>query len=171
VYGNNLYAASDSGSGDLPIVVNDSRQDAEELKVGEKAPDFTLTSIDGKSAKLSDFLFQVAVFYFWASSSPESDRITADVAELEKQYKGMDIIFVGISLDVNKADWQAAVKSAGLKGPQLSELKNLENANIAKLYGLEAIPAVFILDPSGVIVGIEKTDVNIPKKLEDVFGR
>jgi peroxiredoxin len=170
VCSNSLYAANESGSGGLPIVVNDSQQDAEELKVGAKAPDFTLTSIKGESASLSNFLFQYSVLYFWASSSPESRKITADVAKLEKQYEGMDLIFVGISLDVNKANWQAAVNSAGLKGPQLSELKDLENADIAKLYGVDAIPTVFILDPDGVIVGIEKVDVNLSQKLKDVFG-
>jgi peroxiredoxin len=171
VCSNSLYAANESGSGGLPIVVNDSQQDAEELKAGVKAPDFTLTSIDGKSVKLSDFSSQVVVLYFWASSVPESRKINADVAKLEEHYKEADLSFVGVSLDVNKADWQAAVKSAGLTGPQLSELKNLENADVAKLYGLKAIPTVFIIDPDGVIVYIYNADVDLPQKMKDLSGR
>jgi peroxiredoxin len=171
VCSNSLYAANESGSGDLPIVVNDSQQDAKELKAGVKAPDFTLTSIKGESVKLSDFSSQVVVLYFWASSAPESRRITADIARLEKQYKNADLSFVGVSLDVNKAAWQAAVNSDGLTGPQLSELKNLENADIAKLYGVDAIPAVYIIDPDGVLISIDNAAVDLSQKLKDIFGR
>jgi peroxiredoxin len=171
VCSNSLYAANESGSGGLPIVVNDSQQDAKELKAGVKAPDFTLTSIKGESVKLSDLPIQYYVLYFWASTSPESRRITADIARLEKQYEYSDVEFVGVSLDVNKAAWQAAVNSDGLTGPQLSELKNLENANVAKLYGLEAIPTIYILNPDGVIVSIENADVDLSQKLKDIFGR
>ncbi len=38
---------------------------AKELKVGHKAPDFTLESGDGKKIKLSDFKGRKVVLYFY----------------------------------------------------------------------------------------------------------
>jgi peroxiredoxin len=171
--GNNLYATNNCESGeDLPIEANDSpqTQSAQELEVGTAAPDFTLTSIDGKSVRLSDFLFRYVVLSFWVSSSPESRKINAEIAKLEETYKNADIAFVGVSLDVNNETWKAAVKQDGLKGPQVSELKNLENADITKLYGVGSIPAVYIINPDGIIISIESGNMDLSKKLKDIFG-
>ena len=38
---------------------------AKELKVGQKAPDFTLEAGDGKKVKLSDFKGKKIVLYFY----------------------------------------------------------------------------------------------------------
>jgi peroxiredoxin len=41
---------------------------AKVLEVGDKAPDFTLESIDGKSMSLSDFRGKTVVLYVWATT-------------------------------------------------------------------------------------------------------
>jgi peroxiredoxin len=170
VCSHSLYAANESGSGEISVAANDSPQSVQESKVGTAAPKFTLTSIDGKSISLAELSNQYVVLNFWASSSQESRKINADIAKLEKQYKNADIVFVSISLDENKANWQAAVQQDGLTGLQVSELKNLENADITKLYGVSAIPAVYIINPDGVIISIDNGNVDLFKKLKDIFG-
>jgi peroxiredoxin len=165
VCGNNLYAANGDAS------ENDSSQSAQELKVGTKAPAFTLTSVDGKIVSLADFSKRYfVVLNFWASSSQESRKVNEEIAVIEKKYKDTDIIFVGISLDENKAAWQAAVKQDGLTGPQVSELKKLEDANVAKQYGVSSLPSVCIINPDGFIIGIENGNIDLTKKMKDIFG-
>ncbi len=41
---------------------------ASDLKPGEKAPDFTLKTLDGKTVKLSDFKGKVVILHFWKSN-------------------------------------------------------------------------------------------------------
>jgi peroxiredoxin len=165
VCGNNLYAANDDAS------ANDSSQSAQELKVGTKAPAFTLTAVDGKSVSLADFSSQYfVVLTFWASSSPESRKVNEEIAELEKKYKDADLVFVGISLDENRADWQAAIRQDGLTGPQVSELKKPEDANITKQYGVSSLPSVYVINPDGVIVSFENGNIDLTKKLKNLFG-
>jgi peroxiredoxin len=172
VCGNNLYAVNEMGSGNASTEANESPQSAQVSKPGidTKAPGFTLTSIDGKSVSLADYANWFVVINFWASSSPDSRRVNAEVAALEKKYKGADVVFISIALDENKATWQAAVTADGLTGVQLSELKKLEDSNIAKLYGVSSTPAVFILNPDGVIINIESGNFDLTKILKDLFG-
>jgi peroxiredoxin len=160
----NLYAENNSA------LENEASQNAQELKVGTKAPAFTLTSVDGKSVSLADFSNWYVVLNFWTSSSQESRKVNAEIAELEKKYKNADIVFVSISLDENRAAWQAAIRQDGLTGIQVSELKKLEDANITKQYGVSSIPSVYIINPDGVIVSIENVDIDLSKKLKDIFG-
>jgi peroxiredoxin len=165
------YATNGSGpAGDSPAAVANSPQDDPAAKIGTEAPAFTLTSINGESVSLADFKYQYVVLNFWASSSPESRRINGDIAKLEEKYKDADIAFISISLDDNRANWQAAVTRDGLKGPQLSELKKPEDAGIAKLYGVTTLPAVYLINPDGNIISIDNADVDLTKKLKDLFG-
>jgi peroxiredoxin len=164
VCSNSLYATNNSAPG------NDSPQSVqEESKVGTIAPAFTLTSVDGKSVSLADFSNRYIVLNFWASSSTESRKMNAKIAGLEKKYKDANIVFVGISLDENKVDWQAAVNQDGLTGPQLSELKNLENADVAKLYGVGSIPTVYIISPDGCVFDVKKSDAELEQKLNEIL--
>jgi peroxiredoxin len=166
VCSNNLYATNDSGSGNgVPIVANDSPQNMQESKVGLIAPKFTLTSIDGKSVSLANYPGQYVILNFWASSSQESRKVNAEIAKLEKKYSNSKIVFIGISFDENRAEWQAAVQQDGLTGTQVSELKNLENADIAKQYGVSSVPAIYVISPDGCIFDINKSGAELEQKL------
>jgi peroxiredoxin len=164
-----LHAADNSGSGGVSIAANDSQQSAQESKVGLIAPKFTLTSIDGKSVSLADFPNQYVVLNFWASSSQESRKVNAEIAKFEKKYPNSKIAFIGISFDENREEWQAAVNRDGLTGPQVSELKNLENADIAKLYDVSSVPAVYLISPDGCIFNASKSSAELEKILTEIF--
>jgi peroxiredoxin len=166
--GNNLYAADNSGSSGVSIAANDSQQSAQNPSVG-LAPKFTLTSIDGKSVSLADFPDQYVVLNFWASSSQESRKVNAEIAKLEKKYSNSKIAFIGISFDENREEWQATVKQDELTGMQVSELKNLENADIAKLYGVSSVPAVYLISPDGCIFNASKGSAELEKILNEIF--
>jgi peroxiredoxin len=160
----NLYAENNSAWGD------DAPQNAQESKVGTIAPAFTLTSVDGKSVSLADYFSkQYVVLNFWALSSPESRRVNAEIAELEKKYPSSKIVFIGISLDEDRAAWIAAVKQDGLANTQVCELKNLENADIAKQYGVSSLPAVYLISPDGGIFDVKKNGAELEQKLKELL--
>lgn len=132
VCSNSLYAA------------NDSQQSVQELKVGSKAPDFTVVK-DGKSVSLSNDLTDIYVVINFSSASPEGIKITADMARLEKQYEDSDIAFVNIPLD--------------------------ENEDIAKKYGVSSAPVVCIVDLQGNILSIENENVDLTKRMKEILSR
>ena len=144
VSSNSLYAANNNGSGGIPIDANGSLQSVQvqEPEIGTKAPDFTVMK-NGESVNLAGLGPQLKVLSF--SSSAASRKMDADIAKLEELYKEVDIVFVNISID--------------------------ENEDIAKQYGVDTPPAVFIISAADIILDIEKGNVDLVKKMEERFNR
>ena len=62
-----------------------------------------------------------------------------------------------------------AIHDDGLTWTQVSDLKFWDN-EVAKQYGIRAIPANLLLDPSGKIIGKNLNGEALVKKLEQVLG-
>jgi thioredoxin-dependent peroxiredoxin len=74
------------------------------LKIGDKAPDFTLTADDGKSVSLSDFKGKQVVLYFYPKASTPGCTIEAcDFRDLRPKFAKQDIVILGVSADPVKA--------------------------------------------------------------------
>jgi peroxiredoxin len=70
------------------------------LKVGDRAPDFTLINIDGKKVSLKDYLDkQVVILFFpFANSSVCTEEMCSTRDNL-KTYEDLDANILGISVD------------------------------------------------------------------------
>ena len=69
--------------------------------------------------------------------------------ELEKKYEGRNIHFVGLSIDQDKAKWEARVKSGALSGVQL----HIGTGSQSQAdYRISGIPRFILLDPNGRII-------------------
>jgi thioredoxin-dependent peroxiredoxin len=74
------------------------------LKVGDKAPDFTLTADDGRFVSLSDFKGKQVVLYFYPKASTPGCTIEAcDFRDLRPKFAKQDIVILGVSADPVKA--------------------------------------------------------------------
>ena len=88
---------------------------------------------------------------FWASWCAPCRRENPNIVKEYQKFKDKNFTVFGFSLDNNPADWQKAIKYDGLVWDQVSELKQWESPT-ARLYNVDAIPASFLIDPSGKIV-------------------
>ena len=70
------------------------------LKIGDKAPDFTLTNKDGQEVSLSDFLGKKIVLYFYPKdNTPGCTRQACAFAGLYKEFEKKGATVIGISKD------------------------------------------------------------------------
>ncbi len=69
-----------------------------------------------------------------------------------------------------KSKWLAAIHKDGLTWTQLSDLK-FWNSETAVLYGIQAIPQNFLLDPTGKIIAKNLRGDDLDEKLEELFGK
>jgi len=146
----------------------------EGFNVGQIAPNIELTSIDGKTMKLSDFRGKVVLVDFWASWCRPCRMANPHVVEAYKKYKdkkfkNADGFMVwGVSLDRNASAWKEAVKADGL----VWNTNFLGNQKVAGQYGVRSIPSQFLIDGNGVIVasfvGYNKKD-NFENKLKTLL--
>ncbi|MET1056332.1 MAG: TlpA disulfide reductase family protein [Pedobacter sp.] len=139
------------------------------LAVGKKAPDFSGIDPSGKSLRLADYLKGYTLVDFWASWCGPCRKENPNVVAAFQKFKDRGFSVFGVSLDKNKDAWVKGINDDHLNWPQVSELIYWNSA-IAKLYGVRAIPANYLIDRNGVIVGKNLRGEQLIQKLEELLG-
>lgn len=116
---------------------------------GQKAPNFKLKTIDGKTIELSKLKGKTVVVNFWATWCGPCRAEIPGFIQVYDKYKSKGLEIVGISLDQGGwSDVKPFVKKYGIPYPIV-----LGNQQVARAYGnIDAIPTTFIVDKNGSIV-------------------
>ena len=121
------------------------------VQVGQPAPDFTMPTIDDKTIKLSSLKGKYVMIDFWASWCQPCRQENPNVVKMYNKYKSKNFTILGISLDKDPVAWKQAVQQDGLSWTHASELSDFDGPTV-RAYQVQAIPASFIIDPSGKII-------------------
>jgi peroxiredoxin len=140
------------------------------VSIGHKAPEFATTGIDGKPVKLSDYKGKYVMLDFWASWCGPCRAENPNVVKQYAAYKDKGFNILGISLDVEKTDWQKAIDTDKLTWSHASDLQRFDGPT-EKLYHIEAIPSNFIIDPQGIIVAKNITGADLEGFLNKTFNK
>lgn len=119
---------------------------------GQPAADFTLNDTNGKPVSLSSFKGKYVLVDFWASWCGPCRAENPNVVKAFNKYKDKNFTILGVSLDEDGAKWKEAIAQDKLAWTQVSDLKGWK-AQAAALYGVKAIPANFLIDQDGKIIG------------------
>lgn len=140
------------------------------VAVGQKAPDFTMNDVEGKPVTLSSKIgTKLLLVDFWAAWCGPCRQENPNVVKVYNQFhkKGFDVF--GVSLDQKKEDWVKAIADDKLSWTHVSDLQYWSNA-AAKMYAVNAIPANFLLDENGIIIGRNLRGENLYNKVNEVLG-
>lgn len=136
--------------------------------VGQEAPDFTMNDTTGKPVSLSSFRGKYVLVDFWASWCGPCRAENPNVVKAFNEFKGKNFTILSVSLDKTKDAWEKAIKDDHLAWNHVSDLQYWDNA-AAKLYGVQAIPANFLVDPSGKIVARDLRGDDLENELHQVL--
>jgi len=145
--------------------------EAKALTVGGTAPDFTLKNVDDVDVSLSSFKGKYVLIDFWASWCVPCRKENPNVIRAFKQFKDKNFTVLGVSLDGGnnaKDKWTKAIEADGLSWEQVSDLQGWNSA-VAKMYKVTSIPANFLLDPNGKIIGRNLQGKELTDKLSQVL--
>lgn len=145
------------------------------LKVGDRAPDFTLPSISGEKISLSQYRGKrnVVISFVPAAWTPVCSDQWPGYNLVKDIFDGHDAILLGITVD-NIPTLYAWTRPMGdLWFPVLSDF--WPHGKVAQKYGVlrstgVSERALFVIDKNGIIRYIDVHDINKRPLLEDLVG-
>lgn len=120
------------------------------IPFGSFALDFDLLGIDGRNYTLADFANKsVLVVVFMCNHCPYVQAVWGKLVALQKVYEEKGVQFVGInandSEDYPEDSFEKMKEYAQGKGQNFPYLRD-ENQSVAKSYGAECTPDIFVYD-------------------------
>jgi thiol-disulfide isomerase/thioredoxin len=115
----------------------------------KSAPDFTVSTIDGRSVSLASLKGKVVIIDFWATWCGPCVYEIPGFIRLYEKYKDRGLEIIGLSVDRNRS---AVVDFARRKGINY-HIAFADRDIQAKYGGIQAIPTTFFIDRDGNIAG------------------
>jgi peroxiredoxin len=123
------------------------------LKAGDKAPDFTLSDLDGNEVTLSDFQGQPVIVNFWATWCPPCRIEMPDLQQTFVDNQASDLVI----LAVNKEEPADVVRAFFYDEMGLTFTPVLDtNSAVGNEYGAFNLPTSFFVDADGVITAVHR---------------
>jgi len=133
---------------------------------GMQAPSFSITDNKNRAFNNNSFRGKYLFLVFWASWCEPCREENPGLVQLYKMYAHKGIEFVSISIDMDKKNWENAVKKDNLPWIQACDLKGSQS-KMFNDFGLYDIPANFLIDKEGKIVA---KDLSVAK-LEEILSK
>ena len=129
-----------------------SLQKQAQLAVGKKFPDFEEKDLEGKPLSIGSHKGKVVLVDFWATWCGPCVAELPHVLEAYKKHHANGFEIVGISLDSDREKLTSLIKEKGMTWAQYFDGKGWET-KLAQVYGVNSIPATYLLDGEGTIIG------------------
>lgn len=145
-------------------------EDMQLVNVGGMAPNFELTTPEGKKLALYDLRGRIILLDFWASwCGPCLAEVPTLKAIYEKYHsKGLEIL--GVSLDEKEAAWKNAIDKKGLIWQHVSSLKGWK-CPVAQRFKVTGIPRMYIIDEKGKIIAQDLRGEKLAQKMDELFAK
>lgn len=135
---------------------------------GTDMPDLKIEDKDGNEKSLAALRGKVVLLSFWASWDEASVRENQRLKPIYNKYnsKGFEVYQVG--LERSKVLWENAIISSKLPWVSVTELRHT-NSTAARMYNIQQIPANYLIDKNGEIIGKNLFGDRLERKLREIL--
>ena len=134
------------------VAQEEARKLSEKLAVGTKFPDFEVKDVSGNPLSIAKYKGKVVLVDFWATWCGPCVGELPNVLKAYEKHHGSGFEIIGISLDQDEKKLTAFTAEKKMTWQQFFDGKGWKNALAAK-YGIQSIPATYLLDGEGKIIG------------------
>jgi cytochrome c biogenesis protein CcmG/thiol:disulfide interchange protein DsbE len=132
--------------------------------VGERAPDFALTTFEGEQIQLSDLKGKVVLVNFWASWCKPCEEEAADLEAAWRHYQERgDVVFLGVDWTDTETAAQGYLEKFDITYPNGPDL----GTRISQKYRITGVPETYIVDQEGAITFVK---ISPFASLEEIFA-
>jgi len=136
--------------------------------IGQMAPDLALPDRDGNLFGLADLKGKYVLLDFWAYWCGPCREENPNIVQNYNRFKDQGFTVLGVSLDQNRENWIKGIEQDGLEWNHISDLRYWYSYG-ARRYRIQAIPASYLIDPDGRIIGKNLRGPALTAKLEEIF--
>jgi len=119
--------------------------------IGQRAPDFTLTSLTGAPVTLSDYRGRVVILDFWASWCGPCKATFPFLHALWQGEADRGTVLIGVSLDRTRTAALSYLEQTGFDDMIALWGSYSAASSVASNYGVQGIPHTLIIDRDGLV--------------------
>jgi hypothetical protein len=146
----------EAGGAAKPAAPKPAEAAAPELAIGQQAPEFTLTDLEGKTHALTEYRGKTVVLEWFNPECPFVKYAHGEgpLKDMAARLQAPDLVWLSINsgapgkqghgLDLNKK----STGEYGMKNPVLLD----EDGRVGRLYGAQKTPHMYVIDASGKLV-------------------
>jgi thiol-disulfide isomerase/thioredoxin len=159
-----------------PVRAHFAARRARLAMLGKPAPEIAGKDVDGKDIRLSDFKGKVVLVDFWATWCPPCLDALPALASTQAAHHDDDFVLLGVNVDSKKSDVGTRAKAlpavrkllvaAGIDWPNVVLDGEPSDQCPTRLYGIDEIPASFLVGRDGTIVDIEVGPERVGRAVE-----
>jgi len=143
------------------------------------APNFRVTTLDGKTITLESLAGKVVLIDFWATWCPPCRRALPHLQKMAEEFAGQPFVLLSISLDPDEGKWKSYTAQNHMTWPQYRA--GGFDGQIPALFAVRGVPYTIIVDANGVLAdqylgsedmnGKHLSDEDIEGKVKGLIAR
>lgn len=149
------------------------RQDLKNIKaysINQKVDSVSLKGMAGSKISLDDIKTEYILIDFWASWCSPCRREIPHLKKVANKYSDLITIY-SISLDDSENEWKNAIKIDKIEAfIHVYADTSTESAVLKARFGVNAIPANFLLDKNRKIIAVNLREDALMKKMDELFS-
>ena len=117
------------------------------VEVGDRAPDFVLTTFSGQRIDSQDLEGQVVVLNFWASWCSTCKDEALELEQAYQMYRERGVVFLGIDYADSEPEALAYLERFGITYPNGQDMRT----RISQAFRVRLVLETYIVGPDGIL--------------------
>ena len=138
------------------------------LEVGDKAIEFTLSTIDGEDVSLSDFRGKYVLLEFWATGCAPCRWENPNLLKAYRRFNDKGFEIFGVTLDEEKSDWESTIKKDSIIWTTVGDFRGMAG-EVPITYSVNYIPKNYLLNEEGIVLRKDLRGKALQDELKRIF--
>jgi thiol-disulfide isomerase/thioredoxin len=129
------------------------------------------TTLDGKRFRLASLRGRPVVIHYWATWCEPCKQDMKLLRRLQAGYQRARLQIVGVNVDITQDQAEQFLRENQLPWTQLFEPGGLESSSLAKALGVQTLPTMLLIDPSGKVVRHNVRAAELDDEISEMLKR